>query len=166
MPPDPPSMGHLRGSCLWQHYSHVDFAHKVGNPLPQILDPPLLQDLLQDHGFASLRMLAPQRGRRRLLLFITIIIIIRPRLLTPMVGVYCSHKRRTIVTVSLSIRTTYRLLPPTAPSSPTSPSSITVNSSPMIKGRNQCARDRRTLSFADHFHRTKKTTIALLCCSR
>ena len=35
MPPDPPSMGRLRGS-------HMRFLHKLGNPLPQILDPPLI----------------------------------------------------------------------------------------------------------------------------
>ena len=34
MPPDPPSMGRLRGS-------HMGFLHKLGNPLPKILDPPL-----------------------------------------------------------------------------------------------------------------------------
>ena len=34
MPPDPPSMGRLRGG-------HLGFLHKLGNPLPQILDPPL-----------------------------------------------------------------------------------------------------------------------------
>ena len=34
MPPDPPSMGRLRGST-----------HKFGNPLPQILDPPLYMQL-------------------------------------------------------------------------------------------------------------------------
>ena len=35
MPPDPPNMGHLCGS-------HMGFLHKLGNPLPQILDPPLV----------------------------------------------------------------------------------------------------------------------------
>ena len=34
MPPDPSSMGRLHGS-------HMGFLHKLGNPLPQILDPPL-----------------------------------------------------------------------------------------------------------------------------
>ena len=34
MPPDPPSMGRLRDN-------HMGFLHKLGNPLPQILDPPL-----------------------------------------------------------------------------------------------------------------------------
>ena len=35
MPPDPPSMGHLRDS-------HLGFLHKLGNPLPQILDLALM----------------------------------------------------------------------------------------------------------------------------
>ena len=35
MPPDLPSMGHYAAAA------YVGFAHKLGNPLPQILDPPL-----------------------------------------------------------------------------------------------------------------------------
>ena len=63
MPPNRPSMGHLCGS-------HMGFLHKLGNPFPQILDPPLasvsesgVQQLLRSTD-AVVEQFAPRNPRR------------------------------------------------------------------------------------------------------